>query len=167
MQLIETIFFSIFKWFIPLLPKWLLIRIYPHKKILDEIDIDLDSNDGAEIYFSSSISTLNLNFNISNMTALNLIIDRIIIDIWIDQPIEKGVILERYQLSRYSKKKEIRYRAFLSNAQKEHINFSLKRANDGTVRLMLYLLVYFESKIGIIEKNKEIRRDRVAVQGSI
>jgi hypothetical protein len=83
-----------------ILPEKLGSRLYPTQKIADRIKIDLRNNPVA--INPGEVPTISIWFRITNMSPLNIVLDRLLIDFWIGQPTLYGMILKRYEIPKGS-----------------------------------------------------------------
>jgi len=160
----ESIFSYIIEKALVILPRQLTIQFVPPHKIADQVYIDLRSENPIDISFGSDVPRIDIYFKISNMSAANLVLDRLlIIDLWIGQPTLQGAILERYDVPKRSIKEGVHFIDQLTIPQQEQI----KKRVDGkllSVPVKVHVKAYFESKVGLICVEKRLERSEVLVR---
>ena len=146
---IETIVAFISEKVLGILPRWLACRFISSQKIASQVEIDLRSINPIDINFGTEIPSLNLYFRISNLSLVNLFLDRLLIDLWVGQPTFQGAILERYDIPKRSSREDVNFRHQLTLPQQEQIRRCVK---DDLLSLAVTINVkeYFESKRGFI-----------------
>jgi len=149
---VTTLTGMVFEKMLKYLPKWLIRRIYPTTRIAQEIRIDLRSNVPIQIA-RYDIPKISLYFTITNHSLVDLVLDRLLIEIHISsQPILYGILLERHNIPK-RETTGIYFEDLLTSLQAEHLK---KRTSE--IKMIEYLQVdvkaYFESNSGIIKLEK-------------
>jgi len=141
-----------------MLPETLICLLVPAQKIASQVELDLRRTNPIDICFGTDIPRISIYFRISNMSPVNLILDRLLIEFWVGQPTFRRAILQRYDVPKRSSREDVYFSEQLTIPQQEQI----KKHVDGKLvsePITLYLRAYFESKVGFIcvEKNLEHR----------
>jgi len=162
-MVIEGIAAIIFENVIDILPRWLARRFISSQKIARQVEIDLRSTNPIDISFGTEIPRLSLCSRVSNLSLFNLVLDRLLIDLWVGQPIFQGAILERFDIPKRKSRDDIYFRYELTLPQQEQIR---KRIKDKVISVPITLNVkaYFESKIGFIPVDKRFEQRDVPVK---
>jgi hypothetical protein len=150
--MIDSAITLVFEKLLSHLPNWLISRMYPTAKIESEIKIELRSNRPIVIS-RTDIPSISIYFTITNLSLVDLILDRLLIELWISQPTLYGAVLER---SKVPKRDDttIYFTGLLTGPQIEHIK---KHTHDRTIaEIQISTKAYFESKSGIIKKEKDL-----------
>lgn len=160
---IEAIAPIILEKMIDILPRWLARHFISSQTIARQIEIDLRSINPIDISFGTEIPRLSLFFRISNLSLVNLVLDRLLIDLWVGQPTLQGAILERYDIPKRKSRDDIYFRYELTSPQQEQIR---KRIKDKflSVPITLYVKAYFESKFGFVPVEKKFEQRDVPVK---
>lgn len=140
------------------LPAWSARRIVSLKKVADQIEIDLRSSNAINICFGCEIPRVSVYFRISNLSQVDVTLDRMLVDVWFGQPTLQGAILQRYRLPKGTSQNDVYFVSSLSIPQQEQIK---KRVNGQLISscVRISIKAYFDSRIGIvcIEKTFEQR----------
>jgi len=137
----------------------------PGSGVEQQIDVDLRPQSPINIEFSTEIPQVSLWFNISNRSSLDLVFDRMLIEIWVGQPtIYSGSILRRFALPAGETEKDVYFPAHLAPPQQEQIK---RRANEkGLIdEVSINLTAYFQSERGWFEVRRHIDYRDVLVKG--
>lgn len=140
------------------LPPWIVRLIVSHKKVADQIEVDLRSSNPIDISFGSEVPRISIYFRISNLSLVGVTLDRMLVDVWVGQPTLRGSVLRRYHLTKRTSVDNVYFASSLSIPQQEQI----KKRIDGQLlssSVRINIVAYFDSKIGIvcIEKMLEQR----------
>lgn len=146
-----------------ILPGWLARYFISSQKIAGQVEIDLRSTNPINIDFETEIPSLSLYFRISNLSPVDLVLDRLLIDLWVRQPTLRGAILQRYDIPKRSSREDVYFRHQLTLPQQEQIR---KRAKDQllSAAVTVHVKAYFESKIGIIPVEAKLESRDVPVR---
>jgi hypothetical protein len=136
-------------------PRWLARRFISSQKTANQIEIDLRRINPIDISFGSDIPSLRLCFRISNLSPFNLVLDRLLIDLWVGQPTLRGAILVRYDVPKRSSRDDIYFTDQLTVPQQEQIR---ERINGQllSVPVTIYVEAYFDSKVGLVHVKKTL-----------
>ncbi len=138
-------------------PSFILSRLLPPHKVADQIKVNLRGHNAICPNLNSANPQIGLWFEITNLSNLKLVLDRLLIEVWFSQPTFDGSILRRWEIPPRGIVTDIHYQQSLTIAQKEQIESC--KSNHG--RIIISLTAYFESKVGRIEVKKTIERDSV------
>lgn len=144
-----------------LLPKWILRRLYPPKKIEDQVKIDLRGSNPIGIAFGTDIPSISIYFTINNMSPADLILDRFLVDLWVSQPTMYGAVLQRYLIPKRAQS-ELYFTDLLTIPQQKQIEKHIEGQSIREIRIGID--AYFESQIGMIRVHKDLRCINVACE---
>ncbi|MGD9157502.1 MAG: hypothetical protein PVG39_03780 [Desulfobacteraceae bacterium] len=148
------------KSFTSYLPIFIIRLIYKPEKIVSKINIDFRSFNAINFKPNSEMPKLSIWFKITNLSFLDIELDRMILDIWFGQPTCNGAMLNRHYLPAGEITEGIFFETILNTKQEEKI----KRFIDDSKRsgqLHLNIKAYFESRAGKIEVIKRIERNSI------
>lgn len=155
---------EIFLWLLDklmsIIPRILLRTFYSPKKIAGQVRIDLKGEKPINPFLSSPVPHLDLYFEITNLSNLELTLDRMLLDLWLGQPLLNGAILRRHHIPARNTIPDIYFRSDLTNKQTQQIEPYL-RESPPSGSITLSARAYFESKIGVVEVEKRFERRRV------
>ncbi len=155
---------AIFLWLIDrlvsVLPGLLLRLFYSPGKVGNDVKINLRGELPINTSLNSSVPHLDLYLEITNLSNLNLVLDRILLDLWFGQPVLQGAILERYKIPSRSTENPVFFRTDLTSKQIDQIKPYLTDSPPSG-GISLSTIAYYESKIGVIEVKQRIERRRV------
>jgi len=146
-----------------ILPRQLTGHFVSPQKIANQVYIDLRSENPIDISFGSEVPRIDICFKISNMSLANIVLDRLLIDLWIGQPTLQGAILERYDVP----KRSIKEGVYFSDQLTIHQQKQIEKRVDGkllSVPVKVHVKAYFESKVGLICVEKRLERSEVLVR---
>lgn len=145
-------------------PGWLARRFISGNMIAGQIEVDLRRMNPIEISFGTEIPRLNLYFRISNLSPLDLVLDRLLIDVWVGQPTLWGAILTRYSIPKRSSREDIYFAHQLTVPQQEQIQKKVI-GQLLSVPVTIHAEAYFDSKVGVIYVDKRIEHRDVPCKG--
>ena len=155
----EVIFWLLDK-IVSAIPGFFLRLFYSPNKVVNEVSIDLRGESPINPSLGSSVPHLDLYLEITNLSNLDLTLDRILIDLWFGQPVLYGAILRRYSIPARSKGTSIFFRSDLTTKQVQQIEpYLTDSPPSGGISLTTY--AYFESKVGVIEVEHRFERRKV------
>jgi len=152
----KEIFFYFISKFADSMPSFILSRLLPPDQIKQKIDINLRNDNPINFDFAAQNPNVDIWFEIVNRSSLNIVLDRLLIEVWFGQPTFSASVLHRYDIPRTEKVDNIRYWQNLTTDQIKLIKWCLS-TTKGQVRI--YLTAYFESKAGKIILRKDIERN--------
>jgi hypothetical protein len=142
------------------LPGKISRRLYLPQKVAAQINIDLRGNEPIVISLGSEISTMSLWLKISNLSPFHLVLDRMLIDFRVSQPILYGLMLNRYDIPKKGHC-EVFFRDVLSGAQQLQIRKHINQ-NNLIPEIRISVNAYFDSDIGQIFVHKDdLRLDNI------
>jgi hypothetical protein len=133
-------------------PSFILSRILPPRKVAEQVRVNLRGKNPICPNLNSSNPQIDLWFEITNLSNLKLVLDRLLVDVWFCQPTFNGSILRRREVPARGIVTDILYQQSLTIAQKEQIESCLSQQDQ----VYVYLTAYFESKVGRIEVESRI-----------
>lgn len=155
---------EIFLWLIDraisVIPGLLLRLFYNPGKVANDVKISLRGELPINPSLNSSVPHLDLYLEITNLSNLNLIVDRVLIDLWFGQPVLRGAILERHRIPSRSSGTQLFFRTDLTSSQIDQIKPYLTDSPPGG-SISLSTIAYFDSKIGVIEVERSFERRKI------
>lgn len=142
---------------IDILPGFLLRLMYSPNKIARQVRIGLRSEKPICPNLTREVPDIDLYFEVTNLSNLNLVLERLLVDLWFGQPTLKGSLLRRYCISPRSVSQNICFNSDLTQAQCQYIDEFLN-SQGGRGRIHLHATAYFESKVGVIEVEERFER---------
>ena len=155
----EIVSFLIGK-FIEIVPPLLGRHLYPASKAAKNIKLGLREEKPIGVSLTIEVPRLDIYFDITNLTPMNLFLDKLFIEVWFGQPTFDGVFLHPQPIPANRITSDIHYNYFLNDYQVKQIQqFQTRQGSFG--RLLIYLTAYFQSRVGIIEVKRNIEREGV------
>jgi hypothetical protein len=142
------------------LPGFLLRALYKPEDISSRVKIALLDNAPGGLYLGSQIPSVDLNFQITNLSAIDLVLDRLLVDVWFGQPTFGAALLHRYIIPAGEITQGVHIRQMLSDNQKAQVA-AFEAANGSAGGLSIYVTAYFESKLGRIFVQQTIERRKL------
>jgi len=140
-----------------ILPVFLLRLFFPVSKVARRVKIDLRSENPIYPRLDAEVPRISLWFTIANLSHLNLVLDRLLLELWFGQPTLRGAILKRYPLAASSVVSGIYYTTGLTIAQKRQIEAYLSSPSSyGAINL--HVTGYLDSKLGVLEVEQTFER---------
>lgn len=136
------------------LPGFLLRVLYKPDTVKSQVHIALRNNVPATISLTSPVPYVELYFQLTNLSAIDLVLDRMLVDVWFGQPTFETAFLDRYVIPAGDISDGIRVRQTLADSQKAYI--AAFEASRGSVRI--YITAYFESKLGRFSIRQTVER---------
>jgi hypothetical protein len=131
--------------------------LYKPDTVKSQVHIALRDNAPATISLTSPVPYVELYFQLTNLSAIDLVLDRMLVDVWFGQPTFEAAFLERYVIPAGDISDGIRVRHTLTESQKAYIAaFEASRGASGAVRI--YIIAYFESKLGRVSVRQTVER---------
>lgn len=136
------------------LPSIVLRFILKPGQVASKVHIRLRENDPVALRLTPSVQvpSVSLYFEITNLSAIDLVLDRMLIDMWFGQPNFTGALLKRYAIPRGQITKNIYFTHELTGTQEEQI----KRSRSDGIAHTLHLTAYFLSNAGMVEVQRRI-----------
>jgi hypothetical protein len=145
---------------VALIPAFLLRLLYPPVSVAKDIHIELRGEMPIYPSLGSSVPHLDVCLELTNLSNLTVILDRMLLDLWFGQPTVNGTILKRTSVRPRSKSDSIYFRCDLTQAQIHQIK-PYTEPNPPSGSITLSVLAYFETKVGLIEVTRKLERRRV------
>jgi hypothetical protein len=143
------------------LPGVLLRVLHKPDDIRQQVVIGLRDNAPGALYLGNPIPSVDLYFQITNLSPIDLVLDRALVDVWFGQPTFTVALLHRYSVPAGEITTGIHVRQMLSENQKAYIQ-AFEAATRGSVgQFHVYITAYFESKLGRFFVQTAINRDRL------
>jgi len=158
--MLDAVFSYLISKMIDMFPGLVTRRFISPTKLAEMVEVDLRRASPINISFGSSIPSLSLWFRISNKSLVNLVLDRLLIDLWIGQPFLHGAILSQYIVSKQSSIENAYFNTKLTNPQQDWIR---KHVSGQLLSVPVTITVeaYFESKVGTIRVEQRIEHRTV------
>jgi hypothetical protein len=145
---------------ISITPGLILRLFYSPKKVSSQVRVSLYGEKPINPSLASSVPHIDIYLEITNLSNLELLLDRMLIDLWVGQPLLIGAILKPTKISSRSTGHQVFFRSFLSLKQIQQIEpFISETPPAGGVSLSIN--AFFESKVGIIETEERFQRQRI------
>lgn len=142
---------------INILPNFIARRLWSPNKVSTHVHIELDQ---VAPSLNGTVPYLALYFKITNLTPYNLVLDRLLLEIWFGQPTLYGSLMKRISIPSREIVNKISYKSSLTSVQKQQIEAFVDNST-GRGEFAIYLTAYFESKIGVIEIVSQINRNKI------
>ena len=131
--------------------------------IAAQIDIDLRSESPVSIQLRTQVPQILLWFSMVNRSPLDLQFDRMILTLWVNQPlIYQAAILSRQPLLRGERKETIYFAGHFGSSQAAEIT-RLTTPQGFLDVVRLDLTAFFQARDGWIEVTRNIQRTKVPV----
>ncbi len=141
-------------------PSFLLRVLLKPEIVASKVHIDLRSENPIDLSLNTEVPRIDLYFRITNLSSLDLILDRLLLDVWFGQPTFTTALLRRYDVPAGQITEGIFLRHHLNSAQCKQIE-EFSHANGQRGSLHIYLTAYFQSRAGDLEVHKSIDRTKV------
>ena len=142
------------------LPGFLLRALYKPDKVKSQVHIALRDNVPGMVSLNSPVPCVELYFQLTNLSAIDLVLDRMLLDVWFGQPTFETALLHRYVIPAGDISDGIHVRQTLTESQKAYIAaFEASRGTAGAVRI--YITAYFESKLGRFSIRQTVERGKL------
>jgi hypothetical protein len=148
------------KGLIEILPAFLLRSFIKPVTIASRVRLDLRGNTPISLSLSSEVPHIDMYFDITNLSRFDLVLDRMIVDVWFGQPTFTASILKRYLIPGGEITKDIYLRHMLTSEQRSQIQRFDKPA-ESQGQIYIRLTAYLESPLGVMEVAKDIERNKV------
>lgn len=142
------------------LPGIILRVFYKPDDIQKRVIIGLRDNMPVSLYLGNPVPSVDLYFQITNLSPIDLVLDRALVDVWFGQPTFTVALLHRYSVPAGEITQGIQVRHMLAENQKAHIE-TFSAAPGTTGQFHLFITAYFESKLGRFLVQHSIVRDRL------
>lgn len=154
----------VFEKVLTIFPRWLARILLPPARVAEQIEIDLRRTNPIAIAFrSTEFPCVEAWFRISNQSQVNLVLDRMLVDLWVNQPMLRGADLRRVEIPRRSTKDDIHFWHDLTATQEERVRRHVDEKGNLTVPVALYVDAYFESRVGTVHVRTTLEHRGVAI----
>jgi hypothetical protein len=139
-----------------------VLRIFLRPEVVSSrVDIDLRGENPIRLVLNAEVPYVDLYFQITNLSPLNLVLDRLLADVWFGQPTFTSAVLRRYEIPAGQITRGVQLRYQLASAQRKQIDeFAQSQGQRGAIHI--YLTGYFQSRAGSIEIQKAIDRQKLS-----
>jgi hypothetical protein len=137
------------------LPAFIRRAIIKPEDVNSRVHISLREEGGLHVSLGSEIPCVDLYFQITNLSSVDLILDRLLVDVWFGQPTFQAAMLNRYGIPAGEITKGMHLRQMLADNQRKQVEASTAEHS----RVIITVTAYFESDIGRIVVVKTIERD--------
>ena len=141
------------------LPRLLLRLFLTPDDLRNSVKLGLRQNAPAQLSLNGQVPSIDLWFQVTNFSAVDLVMDRMLLDVWFGQPTFTTTILHRYVVPSGEISDGIHVRHMLSEAQKAQIA-AFQSAEHNVNQLHIYLTAYFDSKLGPFFVQSNIERGK-------
>ena len=143
------------------LPPFVLRMLLKPEAVASKIDIDLRGENPIDLSLNAEVPHLDLYFQITNLSPLDLILDRLLAEVWFGQPTFTTAVLRRCDVPAGQITRGIHLRYQLSSAQRSQIKqFLQSEGQRGAIHI--YITAYFQSRAGLLEIYKSIDRRKAS-----
>jgi len=153
----EALYFWILEVTVTLAPRMIARLLAPPHRVARQVDLDLRRANPIDFSLNVEVPNVWLYFRVSNLSPVNLILDRLLIELWVGQPTFQGSTLRRVDVPARKSTEDVSFWTDLSTNQVGQIQ---SKANNGllTAPVMLTLDAYFESKVGLVHVRKQLEQ---------
>ena len=138
------------------LPAFIRRAVIKPDDVSNRIHIALREEGGLHVSLGSEIPCVDLYFQVTNLSTLDLILDRLLVDVWFGQPTFQAALLDRYVVPAGEITKGMHIRQMLADNQRKQVE--ARRADRS--RIIVNVVAYFESDVGRLVVRKTIEREQ-------
>jgi len=147
-----------------LLPAFLARRFLPPTKLASKVSVELSRKAPMRVTLTGSVPVIDIWLSITNFNYMDIVLDRLIVDLWMSQPLTHMALLSRHEIPRLSTFYEIQVSTRqISQAQLEWIQ-ARTSGGHSTEPFTLYIDGYFESKVGWVRVKTDLQQHAVEVR---
>jgi hypothetical protein len=139
------------------LPSFVVRAFLKPERVASQINIDLRGNTPIGLSLNAEVPHLEMFFDVTNLSQLDLVLDRMLVEVWFGQPTFTSAVLRRYLLPGGEITRNIYLRYALTSGQRLQIE-NFEKADQGRGFIHIRLTAYFESTLGRIEVARDIER---------
>jgi hypothetical protein len=144
------------------LPGWVGRWFVSPERLAKLVEIDLHPNVSVDISYGGAIPRVDMCFRIDNRSSAPLVLDRLVFDLWVGQPILRGAVLARYDIPKWDKV----HIPFWDQITPSQQKFVASQVHNGFFdEVVLSFEAWFDSKIGRIHVQDRITRRKVPYDG--
>lgn len=142
------------------LPGFVSRLLFNPEAVRSRVKIALRDNAPGNVYLNSPVPSVELYFQVTNLSSVDLILDRMLVDVWFGQPTFSTALLHRYSVPAGEITEGLHVRQALAENQKAYITaFEAAQGNAGSMHI--YVTAYFESALGRFFVQQSIERQRL------
>jgi hypothetical protein len=142
------------------LPGFVLRTLYNPDDVRRKVKVALRNDAPGRTYLSGQVPSVVLNFQVTNLSAVDLVLDRMCLDVWFGQPTFSSAMVHRYVIPAGDITDGIQVQQMLADNQRDQIA-AFERPAGGAGQLAIYITAYFESKLGWFSVRESIERPRL------
>lgn len=129
----------------------------------DQVVVDLRRQRPVDISFGRTVPRIEVAFRIDNRSHVDLVLERLVFDLWVGQPILNGVVWQRHEVPKHQDREDVFFWAPLIPSQVEQVRQQVK--NGMIEETNLEVTAYFESRIGLVTvEGRRLRQTQVPCQ---
>lgn len=140
------------------LPNWLLKSLFTPEQIAKKIRIGPRENNPVARHLGTPIPEISLYFQITNLSPLDLILDRLIVQAWFAQPAVFAMSVNRDVVPSGEITEGVAIRQFLTAEQAAFIKTFYESPQSSTIQI--WVLAYFDSRVGTLTVQRSIELQR-------
>lgn len=126
--------------------------------IAHRLHIDLRGSGAVEIQLSGQSPQISLWFKVDNRSAIEVELDRMLVEVWFGQPVVEGAVLDRYLLPPNQWDETVRFHKLLTRDQADTIRERVKASTPPPLSLRLHLRTYFSTPFGSVSVAQNLER---------
>lgn len=129
--------------------------------LANRLFIDLRSTSPIQINLTGMMSEISVWFKADNRSEIEVELDRLLVEVWIGQPIVEGAVLHRHLLKPNSWDDSIRFHKYLSRDERDlFVQRLTSMQGGGSTDLRPQLTAYFNTPFGsvVVYNNMIIRQ---------
>ena len=140
------------------LPRFLLRLFFKPGKVAHEVRITLRDEKPIQPRTDAPFPDISIWLEITNLSHIDLTLDRLLFDLWFGQPTMIGCLLDFVRVPARSSSTALRYWSNLTPTQVIRIDDFMQNS-ETRGRISLNITAYFESKVGMITVKERIERE--------
>ena len=142
------------------LPDFLFRIVFPPAKLASKVELRLLGEAPIRVTSGTDVPRLTIRFEITNLNPVDLVMDRLVMDLWFGQPTVYGAILTRHPVKASQTIKDVGFSTDLSEAQLNQTHPFL--TTDPPVGgIHLYVSAYFASRTAMFEVQRTFERRKL------
>jgi hypothetical protein len=139
------------------LPAFILRAFVRPEEVASKVNIDLRGDTPIGLGLNAAVPHIEMYFEITNLSQFDLVLDRLLVEVWFGQPTFTSAVLKRYLVPGGEITRNIFFRHALSAEQRGQI-VEFEKADQSRGSIHIYLTAYLESSLGRIEVARNIER---------
>jgi len=117
------------------------------------LEIDIRSKNSIIFDLNTSVPNVNVWLRFTNKNPLNIVVDRVVVDLWIGQPLLEGAIFNKIELKPLETNNSVRFNSTLNEHQKSYLLSRIEAVGTENLVSLNRLIVYCQSKLGLFERS--------------